>query len=66
VYPDQRKIEIWGDEYVLIEATTVSDTAKYTVESIFDPDVRIVLANFDITRLPQSFKLLARYLPSTN
>jgi hypothetical protein len=66
VYPDQRKIEIWGDEYILIEATTVPDTAKYTVESIFDPDVRIVLANFDSTRLPQSFKLLAMCLHSTN
>jgi len=35
---DKQKIEYCGDEYTLLETTTVDDTAKYTVESIYDQD----------------------------
>jgi len=37
-YPDQKKIEVYGDEFTLINTTTVRNTAHYTVESIFDPN----------------------------
>jgi len=37
-YFDKRTIEVYGDEFTLFEATSVPDTAKYTVESVFDPE----------------------------